>query len=109
MPTPTKTRPGARFAIVANAWASTEGWKRSVGVDTLVPIRTRVVVAASAPSHGRAAGAWPPVWRNGWKWSETATLSNPASSAKPRVGEQLGRGELLRGGLVADLEHGPRV
>ncbi len=81
VPTPRKTRPGARFAMVANACASTDGWKRIVGVETLVPSRARVVVAASAPSHGSAAGAWPPVWRNGWKWSETAMLSNPASSA----------------------------
>ncbi len=67
--------------MVAKAWASTDGWKRSVGVDTLVPIRARLVVAASAPSHGSAAGACPPVWRKGWKWSDTAMLSNPASSA----------------------------
>ena len=83
VPTPTKTRPGARFSIVAKACASTDGWKRIVGVDDARADAGRaVVVAASAPSHGRAAGACPPVCRNGWKWSETATLSNPASSAR---------------------------
>ena len=59
-----------------------------VGRRHAVPIRTRLVVAASAPSQGRAAGAWPPVCRNGWKWSETATLSNPASSASRAYVEQ---------------------
>ena len=53
--------------MVANACASTAGWKRMVGVDTLVPSRAREVVAARAPIHGSAAGAWPPVCRKGWK------------------------------------------
>ena len=25
---------------------------------------------------------WPPVWRHGWKWSETPTMSSPSSSAR---------------------------
>ena len=60
-----------------------------VGVETLVPIRTRLRARASAPSQGSAAGACPPVWRNGWKWSESATLSKPYRSACERVVEQL--------------------
>ena len=52
-----------------------------VGVSTLVPIRARRLVTVSAPSQGSAAGACPPVCRNGWKWSEMATLSKPTRSA----------------------------
>ena len=39
------------------------------------------VRAAAAPSHGRAAGEWPPLWTQGWKWSEVATISSPVRSA----------------------------
>ena len=67
VPTPRKIRPGAKQPRVANAWATIDGWKRIVGVLTLVPIRIRSLPAASAPSHGNAAGEWPPVCRNGWK------------------------------------------
>jgi len=36
----------------------------------------------AAPSQGRAPGEWPPWWRQGWKWSEIATISSPAASAR---------------------------
>ncbi len=49
------------------ACATMEGWWRKVGVSTLVPRTMREVEAPSAPSHASAAGAWPPVWRQGWK------------------------------------------
>ena len=39
------------------------------------------VACVAAPSQGSAAGEWPPLWRHGWKWSETATISKPARSA----------------------------
>ena len=48
-----------------------------VGVSTLVPSRAPSAVAASAPSQVIAAGACPPLWRQGWKWSETAIVSSP--------------------------------
>ncbi len=48
---------------------------------TLVPITTRSVAWASAPSQTSALGACPPSWRHGWKWSETATMSSPTFSA----------------------------
>src|SRR5258706_12266546 len=38
--------------------------------------------APGAPSHGSAAGAWPPSWRQGCMWSLTKTESNPNSSAR---------------------------
>ena len=78
-----------------------------VGVSTLVPIRTRRLAPASAPSQGSAAGACPPVCRNGWKWSEMATLSNPTRSAASAILEQLAGPELLRRGLVAERDHRP--
>ena len=37
--------------------------------------------ATAAPSHASAFGAWPSVWRQGWKWSLVHTESNPACSA----------------------------
>ncbi len=80
-PMPRMTRPGARQPRVANACATTPGWYRNVGVSTLVPTSTRSVLATSAPSQGSAAGACPPVCRQGWRWSLTNTESNPARSA----------------------------
>ena len=53
----------------------------SVGVSTLVPIATRSVRAASAPSQGSAAGACPPSCRHGCRWSLTNTESKPSCSA----------------------------
>ncbi len=35
----------------------------------------------AAPSQGSAAGEWPPVWRQGWKWSDTPASSKPLRSA----------------------------
>ena len=48
---------------------------------TLVPIVTRSVRIARAPSQAKQLGAWPSVLRHGWKWSLTKTLSKPARSA----------------------------
>ena len=48
---------------------------------TLVPSVTVEVRAAAAPSHGSAAGECPPLWTQGWKWSEIATISSPVRSA----------------------------
>ena len=48
---------------------------------TLVPIRMRSVRAPRAPSQAKEKGACPPVWRQGWKWSLTITLSKPQRSA----------------------------
>ena len=42
---------------------------------------TRSVALPSAPSHTSAFGAWPVLWRHGWKWSDTATVSKPSPSA----------------------------
>jgi hypothetical protein len=50
-------------------------------VSTLVPSTTLSVATAAAPSQVMAAGAWPPWCRQGWKWSETPTISNPMRSA----------------------------
>ena len=50
-------------------------------MSTLVPMYTRSVRAPSAPIHGSTAGECPPWWRQGWKWSETATASKPWASA----------------------------
>jgi len=58
-----------------------DGWYRIVGVSTLVPNIACEVRSPSAPSHGNTAGVCPPLWRHGWKWSETAIVSNPSSSA----------------------------
>ncbi len=63
------------------AWAMTAGLYRNDGVRTEVPRVTLEVAIAAAPSHTRALGAWPSVWRQGWKWSLVQTESNPASSA----------------------------
>ena len=52
-----------------------------VGVRTLVPRTMLSVVAAAAPSQGRTPGAWPPLWRHGWRWSETPETSKPRFSA----------------------------
>ena len=62
------------------------------------------VRAAAAPSQGRAAGECPPLWTQGWKWSEVATISSPVRSASDREVEQRGGIELLGGGLVADAD-----
>src|SRR5665647_3110594 len=48
---------------------------------TDVPSRTRSVRSPTAASHAMENGAWPPVWRQGWKWSEIITLSRPTCSA----------------------------
>ena len=82
VPTPSHTRSSARQASVANAWATTAGCMRYAGAVTDVPSRTRSVRAATAPSQTSAFGEWPPLCRNGWKWSETATLSSPTASAR---------------------------
>src|SRR5262245_41188058 len=42
----------------------------------------REVRAPSAPSQGSEYGAWPRVWRHGWKWSLMKTDSKPTSSAR---------------------------
>ena len=48
---------------------------------TDVPSRTRSVRSPTAASQDIENGAWPPVWRQGWKWSEIITLSRPTCSA----------------------------
>ena len=68
-----------------------------------MPSTARSVATAAAPSQVSAAGAWPPWWRQGWKWSETPTISSPIRSACARVLEQLDRAELLGRRLVAEL------
>ena len=85
-PRPRKTRRvrGSRASrtLARRPTGGSDTWACS----TLVPIRMRDVRTASAPSHGSEAGEWPPSCRNGWKWSEIATLSRPsrsAASAKP--------------------------
>jgi hypothetical protein len=50
-------------------------------VSTLVPSTALTVRWPAAASHGTAAGAWPPWWRHGWKWSDTAISSRPIASA----------------------------
>ena len=75
VPTPRMIRSSARQLRVANAWATIAGLYRNDGVRTLVPSVTRVVEAAAAPSQTRAFGAWPSVWRQGWKWSLVHTES----------------------------------
>jgi hypothetical protein len=50
-------------------------------VTTLVPSSTRSVRAPRAASQENEKGACPPVWRQGWKWSLTITLSKPQRSA----------------------------
>ena len=75
VPTPRMIRFSARQLSVANAWATIAGLYRNDGVRTLVPRVTRVVEAAAAPSHTSAFGAWPSVWRQGWKWSLVQTES----------------------------------
>jgi hypothetical protein len=49
------------------------GCVRTVGHVTAVPIPTRSVTWAIAPSTDHTNGDWP--WRrvHGWKWSETVT------------------------------------
>jgi hypothetical protein len=47
-----------------------------------VPICTRDVRSPTAAIQANENGACPPVWRHGWKWSETQTLSRPTSSAR---------------------------
>ena len=62
----------------------------------------RLVRWPSAPSHGITAGLWPPVWRHGWKWSETRDEVEPELFRAHREVEKLLRPELLGGGLVAE-------
>ena len=82
MPTPRKNRPGSRAAQVAAAWATMAGWIRTVGQVTAVPTRSRSVDEAIAPItlHTNGLSPWASV--HGWKWSEIAPNSNPASSAR---------------------------
>ncbi len=49
-------------------------------------------------------GAWPPVCRQGWKWSLTVALSMPCASAATAISTSSRGVELLCGGLVAELE-----
>jgi hypothetical protein len=81
VPTPRMMRPGNIVPSVPKLCATIAGWRRNVGVSTLVPSRTREVRAAAAPSHATHAGACPPVCRHGWKWSLMKTESKPAASA----------------------------
>ena len=67
--------------MVANAWATTAGLYRNVGVITDVPIRIRSVRSPTAVIQASENGAWPPLCRHGWKWSLTVTLSKPCCSA----------------------------
>ena len=46
-----------------------------------MPSVTRLVACDAAPSQTSAFGAWPSVWRQGWKWSLVQTESKPACSA----------------------------
>ena len=46
-----------------------------------MPSTARSVATAAAPSQVSAAGAWPPWWRQGWKWSDTPIISSPIRSA----------------------------
>ena len=64
-------------------------------MSTLVPITMREVVAPSAPSQASENGAWPPVCRQGWKWSLTKTESKPTLFGKHREMQELARAELL--------------
>ena len=48
---------------------------------TLVPIDAWHVRSTSAPIQAKENGEWPPVCRNGWKWSEIAIVSQPCASA----------------------------
>ena len=93
---------------MANAWATIAGLYRNEGVRTLVPIVTRLVAAAAAPSQTSAFGAWPSVWRQGWKWSLVQTESKPDCSAADGEVEQAARMELLRRCLVAEDQRGLR-
>ena len=61
-------------------------------------------LAERAEPRERRPAPWPPVWRQGWKWSETATISSPCRSASTEIVEQLARPELLGGGLVPELQ-----
>ena len=73
-----------------------------VGVSTEVPSSARLVRWPRAPNQGRTAGLCPPVCRQGWKWSETATPIEPERLGADREVEELLRAELLGGGLVAE-------
>jgi 2-phospho-L-lactate guanylyltransferase (CobY/MobA/RfbA family) len=64
-------------------------------VKTLVPIATREVRAPSAPIRANAKGAWPPVWRQGWKMiTDENTVELSIFSRDSKI-EKLNRTELL--------------
>ena len=52
-----------------------------MGVSTLVPSVARSLRWPAAASQAIAAGACPPWWRQGWKWSDTPIISSPTCSA----------------------------
>ena len=79
-PIPSQCRPGNSAAVVAEAWATTAGCHRKLGVVTPGP-RSPVVCSPIAARTLQTKGACPCSGVHGWKWSAAMTPEKPWLSA----------------------------